>query len=160
MTKTNTEEWNERTAWQGMPMKTVLHWVCRLVLAGVFAYAGIAKMADPAAFAASIATFEILPAEWSNLVALVLPPFEVLAGLVILAPFGVRTGALSLGTLSAVFLVALLSALVRGIPVDCGCFGASGPSSVAQIWLAVGRDVGLGAVALFLYATRDRWTTS
>jgi hypothetical protein len=40
---------------------------------------------DPAGFAGSIATFQLLPEAWVNVVALGLPPFEILTGLLILS---------------------------------------------------------------------------
>jgi hypothetical protein len=48
-----------------------------LLLAAVFIYAGISKFRDPLQFADSIAAFAILPATLINLVALSIPPFEV-----------------------------------------------------------------------------------
>ena len=134
----------------------VVSMVSRAVLVGVFLYAGVVKIINPAEFAGSIATFEILPEGWSNFAALFLPPFEILAALLLLVRSGVSIGSLSLMGLSGIFLIALVSAVLRGLPVDCGCFGSSGPSSPSKIWLAVCRDVVLLGMSLFVYSFNCR----
>lgn len=128
-----------------------LSWAFRIVLAVTFVWAGVLKFMDPAGFAGSIATFELLPEAWINVVALGLPLFEILAGLLLLTRRGLAVGSFSLAALSVVFLVALLSGLARGLPVDCGCFGGTGPSTPAKLWWAVARDVALVGIAGWLY---------
>lgn len=64
-----------------------------------------------------------------------------------------RLGAFSVIILSSIFCLALLSTLLRGIQVDCGCFG-SGKPSILKTWLALGRDIILLTVALLLYRRR------
>ena len=133
-----------------------LAWLFRLILAGVFIYAGVLKMLDPSGFAGSIATFQLVPESWSNVIALTLPPFEILAGVAILLPWSAQVGAWSIAGLNVVFLVGLVQGLIRGLPVDCGCFGSSGPSSTLSIALAIGRDVVLLILAIVVYV----WATS
>ncbi|HQZ28133.1 MAG TPA: MauE/DoxX family redox-associated membrane protein [Verrucomicrobiales bacterium] len=128
-----------------------LSWAFRILLAVTFVWAGVLKFMDPAGFAGSIATFQLLPEAWVNVVALGLPPFEILTGLLILSRRWLAVGSFSLGALSVVFLLALLSGLARGLPVDCGCFGGNGPSTPSKIWLAVARDVVLLGMAGWVY---------
>jgi len=123
-----------------------LHWL----LAGVFLYAGASKLGSPQAFADSIATFAILPKSLINLVALGLPPFEILSGLAIITGIQRHPALLGLALLTAIFMVALGSTIVRSIPIDCGCFG-SGQPSAADAWVALGRDAPLFALAVLLY---------
>lgn len=60
---------------------------------------------------------------------------------------GGGTGELSDAGAADLLMVALVQALIRGLEVDCGCFG-SGEPSVWKTWLALGRDVvSLGMVA-------------
>ena len=121
-----------------------------LVLAGVFVYAGIDKVRDPLEFADNIAAFAILPKTSINLFALSLPLFEVACGLLLLWPWGRRVGALAVIVISAVFFTALSSALLRGLTLDCGCFGAGTPSR-ARMWLELGLDVVLAGASLLIY---------
>jgi putative oxidoreductase len=124
--------------------------VLSLALAGVFIYAGIDKVRDPLQFADSIAAFAILPKVSINPFALSLPLFEVACGLLLLWPWTRRVGALAVIVISAVFFIALSSALLRGLTLDCGCFGAGTPSR-ARMWLELGLDVVLAGASLLIY---------
>jgi putative oxidoreductase len=121
-----------------------------LVLATVFIYAGISKFRDPLQFADSIAAFALLPATFVNLVALSIPPLEVVCGLLLLWSSSRRLGALTVGVASAIFFIALASALLRGLTLDCGCFGAGAPSRPGM-WLELALDAVLGAASLLIY---------
>ncbi len=92
-------------------------------LAAVFAYAGGTKVADPAAFAAAIGNYRMLPEAAVNLLAVCLPWIELGAALALLVPAWRRAGALLTAGMSAVFATAILSAWVRGLDISCGCFG-------------------------------------
>jgi len=129
-------------------MKIVLL-VLRWAIAGVFAYAGIRKVLAPQDFADSIASFAILPNGLINIVALSLPPFEILLALAVVTRVQRRPALLGLAVLTAVFMAALGSAIARGIAVDCGCFGSEEPSATAA-WKALLRDIPLLAAALWL----------
>lgn len=121
-----------------------------VALAGVFVYAGIDKLRDPLQFADSIAAFAILPAVIINLLAFGLPPFEIGCALLLLPRATRRIGALAVAAISVVFLTALASALLRGLTLDCGCFGVGAPSR-PRMWLELGLDMVLFSGALFVY---------
>lgn len=121
-----------------------------VALAGVFLYSGIDKTRDPPQFADSIAAFAILPAVLINLLALGLPPFEIACGLLLLGPRTRRVGALAVAVISLVFFTALASALLRGLTLDCGCFGTGAPSR-PRMWLELALDALLFSGALFVY---------
>ncbi len=125
----------------------------RLAIAAVFCYAGWSKLQSPQAFADSIATFQLLPARLINLLALGLPPFELAVGLWLFIGWKVRTAAFCGGAASVIFLLALFSALLRGLPVECGCFGDA-HSSLAptpHLLLAMGRDLLLAGAVWVVY---------
>jgi len=144
------------TALKSNKVLGIIEWVCRLLLGGAFIYAGLLKSGDPSAFAGNIVNFQLLPEAWVNITALSLPWLEIFSGLLILIGPWTRLGALSLAVLNGIFLLALLSALMRGISVDCGCFGSSGPSSPAKIGLAIARDLVFVAMAIFIYIRAAR----
>ena len=123
-----------------------------LALAAVFIYAGIDKIHDPLQFADNISGFAILPAIFINLLALGLPSFEIGCGVLLLAPWTRRIGALAVTVITVVFLAALGSALLRGLTLDCGCFGVGAPSR-PRMWLELGLDVVLFSGAAFVYVT-------
>lgn len=124
--------------------------ICRLVVGGAFIYAGILKMLGPVEFADAIASFQLVPDVWIGLVALGLPPLEVVAGAMLIIGCQVRMAALTILGMTVVFAAALIQALARGLEVDCGCFGA-GDSSVASMWLSLGRDLVLMLLVGFVY---------
>jgi len=125
--------------------------VARLLLAATFVVAGALKLNDPEAFAASVATFRVLPREWSNVVAIWLPPFEILCGTLLFARPWRRAAALGTTLLAAVFIVLLTQGMIRGLNMDCGCFGKWDPASGRPL-VAILRDLLLLALGFFCYA--------
>jgi len=125
-----------------------------LGLAAVFFYASVDKLRDPLQFADSIAAFAILPAPLISPFALSLPVFEVGCGLLLLWPWTRRVGAMAVALVSLMFFAALSSALLRGLTLDCGCFGAGAPSR-SRMWMELVLDVILFAGALFVYFRSD-----
>jgi uncharacterized membrane protein YphA (DoxX/SURF4 family) len=96
-------------------LRTAFFIAVRWLLAGVFFYAGVVKVGQVESFAASIARFQVVPGLLINPIALGLPPFEILCGLALLAGPWKRQAAFSILVLSGGFLIALLSAALRGI---------------------------------------------
>ncbi len=129
----------------------------RLVLGGLFLYAGITKVRNPQAFADSIATFQVLPAGLINLVALSLPPFEILLGAMLVMGWRLRAGFAGSFLLAAAFVLALGQGIARGLPLDCGCFG-SGEPSVMSGWFSLGRAFLLLLVSGCAFAGEVRQT--
>ncbi|HTJ78546.1 MAG TPA: MauE/DoxX family redox-associated membrane protein [Rariglobus sp.] len=123
--------------------------ISRVCLGTVFGYAGALKLRDPQPFADSIHSFALIPNTWINPVALDLPVLEIFLGLLLLLGLRKRACACLAATLSIIFAVALAQALMRGLPVDCGCFGA-GAASAWKTPLALARDIGLTALAIFV----------
>jgi len=121
-----------------------------LALAAIFVYAGIDKVREPLQFADNIAGFAILPSMFTNLLALTLPVFEIGCGLLLLVPLTRRVASLAIALTCIVFFTALASALLRGLTLDCGCFGVGAPSR-SKMWLELGLDLLLFTGALFVY---------
>ncbi len=133
-----------------------IRWIATLALAGVFAYAGTSKMAAPWSFADSIADYHVFPERCINLIALSLPPLELLCGLALLWPPLRREAAAVILGLCGIFLMLLGQAWVRGISVDCGCFGEGDARVGAALWVPLARDVAIAAVAAWLYLRPDK----
>ncbi|MFA6561989.1 MAG: MauE/DoxX family redox-associated membrane protein [Verrucomicrobiia bacterium] len=104
-------------------MKTLAARVALWLLGGIYIVAGALKIADPIAFARAITDYDLLPDALVPTVAVLLPWWEVVAG--VLAVIGRwRTGALALMVgMSVVFLAAGVVTLARGLSPECGCFG-------------------------------------
>ncbi|RLB66835.1 MAG: DoxX family protein [Deltaproteobacteria bacterium] len=123
-------------------MKRFLYHLARLILALVFVYAGAVKMQNVTAFAGHVAAYQILPYALNYLVAATLPYVEFLAGILLLLNARVRPALLVVGSMTLVFMVALVSVLLRGLEIDCGCFDPGGGQDVSA-GVALLRDVGL-----------------
>ena len=93
------------------------------ILSLLFLWAGILKAWDPQQFLHSVRTYEMVPDPYAAWLAMGLPWLEILAALGLWWS-KTRAGSLLLLTgLLVVFLVAILSAMARGLAIDCGCFG-------------------------------------
>lgn len=121
----------------------------RLVLGGLFVYAGAVKVLDPLGFAQDIRNYRLVGQTLSFVIALVLPWLEILAGLALAAGFWKRASALLISGLLVFFIVLTLVTMARGLDVDCGCFGSLSRRSG---WGVVLEDLGmlfLGLTCLF-----------
>lgn len=125
----------------------------RLVLGGLFLYAGLVKAGDVTTFARDVANYKILPYSWNYLVAATLPYIEFLAGLLLVANRRVRPACLVTGGLTAVFMLFLASVIARGLDIDCGCFRPGGHTTAAQ---ALWRDAGILLLSIVTYRLRGR----
>lgn len=111
----------------------------RLSLAAIFLYAGVVKATDVVAFAGQVANYQLLPYSWNFLVAAVLPCVEILCGALLLLNRRVRPSLLILLVLNTVFIVALVSVMMRGFDIDCGCFNPESDNPTPPI-VAIIRD--------------------
>ncbi len=126
------------------------YWLSRIVLGGIFIYAAILKIGSPLEFADSIASYRLLPSLIINLLALGLPPFELICGLLLLTGYFCRTGLLSIISMLVIFLAAMVSVIARGLPINCGCFGMHSWLDTNP-WISVSRDALLLLFAVYAY---------
>jgi hypothetical protein len=132
---------------------SVVYHLCRLLLGGIFLYAGLTKTQDVAHFAGTIATYRLLPYQWNYLLAATLPYVELIAGLLLVCNRRVRPAALLLALLFLGFLAALGSVIYRGLEIDCGCFGSTPTTPQVALW----RDIGLLLLAHGTFHLRNRF---
>ena len=119
----------------------------RIVLGGLFVYAGAVKIADPLDFAQDIRNYRLVGQSLSFVAAVVLPWLEVLAGVFLVAGIWKRGAALVISGLLVFFIVLTLVTMARGIDVDCGCFGSLSRKSG---WGVVLEDLGMLYLGLCL----------
>jgi uncharacterized membrane protein YphA (DoxX/SURF4 family) len=129
--------------------------VLRLALAGVFLYAAYAKLSQPwLLFAMSIDSYGMLP-QWAVFaVARTLPWLELLLGLLLASGLALPWVALTTSVQLAIFLAVMLRAWMKGLGIDCGCFG----TGEALGWKTLVRDgsLALGSVVLTISAFKAR----
>src|SRR5262245_54004440 len=97
--------------------------VLRIFLGLVFVWAAISKLGNPAQFLGSVYAYELsLPRALLQLVAIALPWFELICGLLLLANLWELTALVCATGLLLIFFLATLQALIRGLHISCGCF--------------------------------------
>lgn len=127
--------------------------IVRMALAALFIYAGVIKLFDPKAFAATISAYELLPEALLPPLAVGLPLIETVAGLALVLdrPWGLHL----ITALLALFIFVLGYGILGDLNVDCGCFGVEELDKRAGLREAFYRDLILiGLVAPYLYLSR------
>src|ERR1700758_2928688 len=136
----------------------------RLVLGGVFVYAGIAKIFLPNAhlwpmfvlkfsittnlstFAQQVESYKILSAGASDFVAHTLPFTEIVLGLLLLIGWRLRIWATLVTLIMLGFLGAVTRAYLLHMDINCGCFGTPEPLTIKTVL----RDSALAALAVLM----------
>ena len=127
----------------------------RLVIGGMFIYASYYKIVEPGEFAKSIWFYHLVPGKLINLMALVLPWLELLAGIALISGILYRGSVVWINLMMVVFIVALSSTIFRGISIDCGCFKAA-QAATHSAWQSLGFDVASMILTIQLLISRSR----
>ena len=125
-----------------------LHLALRLLIGGLFLYAGLPKILDTMGFAASIYNYKLFPAPIIGLTAAFIPWVEVMAGLTLVLGVKVRGASLLIFLLLVVFIILAAISAIRGLDIDCGCF--SGVERKANL-LAIFEDIALLVCAFIIF---------
>lgn len=107
----------------------IMKWIfiaLRWGIGALFIYAAIAKIANPMAFAEQVDNYRLLPYLGVTLVAAILPWLELGCGLLLIFGRWLPGATLVLVVLNLVFLIAIISALAKGLDISCGCFSVGG----------------------------------
>ena len=141
----------------GVQVRAALPWLglaIRLIAGSVWVLAGATTVPDLGAFAVQVDRYQLLPTFLVVPFAYVLPFFEIFLGLYIAAGLFVRASALAGTILFAIFVGAQGQALIRGLILDCGCFGAIARIPVGP-WTIL-RDIVLGIPTFLMLALPAR----
>ncbi|HXJ07680.1 MAG TPA: MauE/DoxX family redox-associated membrane protein [Candidatus Acidoferrum sp.] len=139
-------------------------WIGRLVLGGIFIYAGYSKAFLPnnnlwpffvlkfsvsmnlSNFALQVAAFKMLPVWGVQFVAHTLPFTEIILGLLLLIGWRLRIWASLLTLLMLGFFVAVLRAYALHMDINCGCFATPEPINLKKVL----EDAALSGLALLM----------
>jgi uncharacterized membrane protein YphA (DoxX/SURF4 family) len=137
-------------------LRRATNWIGRLVLGGIFIYAGYAKIFLPimhprpsigvalAFFALQVGSYQILPPGGVNFVAHTLPFAEIALGLLLIVGWQLRIWAVLSTLLILGFFAAVVRSYAAGMQINCGCFATPEPLT---LWTVI-RDGALAALAL------------
>lgn len=95
----------------------------RILLGLIFLFAGLAKISDPVRFMLTLREFGLFPETVIPFLTLYLPWLEFVLGLFLMIGLLYRPSAFLLACLNTLFGIAILTVIVRGMEIDCGCFG-------------------------------------
>lgn len=121
----------------------------RMVLGFLFLYASLDKIIYPPKFAEVIYNYRLLPVELLNMCAIIVPWIEAFIGISLLMGFWIETSAFILSTITVLFIIMIISAITRGLNIECGCFSLDEEGSLVS-WKRVIEDVFILVGGLYL----------
>ena len=127
----------------------------RLILGGTFIYASLDKIAHPDQFARIVFNYHLVPGSLINLMALILPMSEFIAGVFVILGVFYRGARAYLLILLGVFMMAIAINVFRGVNLECGCFTVSSHAKSAGLMLLL-RDIIYAIPALVVVLSRSR----
>lgn len=134
-------------------IQTAVRWL----LGAIFLAAGAVKLARPADFHASLTAYALpLPGDFLRVTAVAFPWLELLCGLALLADFWAGSVRFLAAALCLVFVAVLGQAVLRGLDLDCGCFGSVAPAWFDAPAVALGRALLLCAASVWLWLAPHR----
>lgn len=129
----------------------------RILLGGLFVYAGIIKGLHVEVFAEQVAAYEILSGHWNLVVAAILPFIELIVGLHLVFNRWVRASAVVVAGFCSLYLLLLASVVLRGLEFSCGCFGPEDTSTPLQAFV---RLMFLLAMSHFIFHLKNHYTSA
>jgi uncharacterized membrane protein YphA (DoxX/SURF4 family) len=144
--------------------RRVIIWIGRLVLGGIFVYAGYSKLFLPnfipwplfalrfslstnlSNFAVQVESYKLLSAGGVSFVAHTLPFAEIILGLLLLIGWQLRIWASLITLIMLGFLGAVSRAYILHMDINCGCFSTPEPLT----GMTIVRDGTLSALALLM----------
>lgn len=111
----------------------ILLFLSRFILAGVFILSGIEKVSDVSSFSSILTNYKIFPSWSVNLIAITLPWIELINGILLLYGYKKKEIALIFGIVLIFFIVLIFISILRGLDINCGCFGTIGSVKIGFI---------------------------
>jgi protein-disulfide isomerase len=130
--------------------------VVRLVLAAVWAWVAVARIADPAASVDAVRAYQLLPDVLERGIGYGLPFVALALAVLLLVGLAVRVAAAVSAVLFLLQLVGLVAAAARGLRIACGCLGSGGVLPTGRT-TSYPRDIAIVAVLLVLAAGLAWW---
>ena len=126
-------------------------WIGRIILGGIFVYAGYAKIFYPnhnlwpffilkfsvtmnlMSFATQVDAFKVLPPWGVQFVAHTLPFAEVILGMLVLIGWRLRIWATMLTAIMVGFSIVVTRAYLLHMDINCGCFATYQPVNLTKV---------------------------
>jgi len=131
------------------PFPLAVRLACRLVPTALLLWAGVAKAIDPQGSILSVNAYDVLPEAAVRAVAALLPWVEIVLGTLLILGLFVRFAGVATAVLTSIFIAGMAQAKARGLPIDCGCFGAGGAGD-GVTWWDILRDLPIILAGVYL----------
>jgi uncharacterized membrane protein YphA (DoxX/SURF4 family) len=119
----------------------------RIALGAILVYSAWSKLKDSwALFAMAVDSYQVLPLWGVRLVARTLPWVELLIGVLLIVGRWMRVATVACSLLLLVFFGLMVRAHLKGMEINCGCFGPGEAIS----WRTLLRDGAMVAGSLLL----------
>ena len=106
--------------------------ILKLLLAGIYIFAGGSKIFNLYLFKATILSYySFLPEFMASSIAIVFPWVEILAGLSLVLNWKTKYSSTFLFCLSLFFFIQIILNYNNLLPYGCGCFGFGGPEKIS-----------------------------
>jgi uncharacterized membrane protein YphA (DoxX/SURF4 family) len=127
-------------------MKNVFenNWIelaARWILGLTFIYASYHKILAPADFAKIVYGYDLFPHAVINLIAIILPFIELVAGFALILGIYPRSAVLIINGMLVAFIIVLSINLIRGHEFDCGCFSVKKAGFLSSTEAMLVRDI-------------------
>lgn len=130
-----------------------------IALGLLFIIASIPKIVDPPSFAHMIYNYRIVPWALINPMALVMPWLELLCGLALVLGIWKGPARTIIACMLLVFILAISINLIRGNPIDCGCFNVADAGKTTEERFADMRWDILRDLGMLLLVAQGWWAS-
>ena len=127
--------------------------ISRLVLGGILLVAGWLKAFEFDTAQMAVRAYQVLPISVANVVGVILPWAEIAMAILLILGVAIRPMAIATAALMLLFIAAITQAGLRGLSIDCGCFGGGGTVEPGQTKYLqeIARDFIFFFLAAYLY---------
>lgn len=123
--------------------------LARLFIALIFIFSGIEKISSPDRFAESIINYKLFPIFSINIFAIVISWLELTTGMLLLFGIWIKENAAILEVLLFLFTLLVSVSVMRGLNIDCGCFGTRFAERIGLV--KIGENILLMFITYLLY---------
>lgn len=134
-------------------INNLIEWLFVLMLSVIFIASAVLKILDPQLFVRDLSYYRLLPPESLNVLAVGLVMLELVTGTALIFPLWRVAAAVIYGLLMLLFMGMIAVAMLRGLDISCGCFGA-GSQHVG--WLKLIENGMLFTVAVGLFKINNK----
>lgn len=126
-----------------------------VILGAVLLLSAYCHLHNPMMFLRNVVDYQIVSGEWAIWISAVLPLLQVLLGVWLVLGFHLKWASAATSILLSVYLAAQISVMIRGLVIDCGCFGPASSIVGYQTVSIVAACLAL-AIGGFLVVAREK----